>query len=123
MEEALGRLAGAVAEGGNVPALMAEIRAREQRRRDLAGRLQALAREPRLSDFDARGLEQAARERLTDWQGLLARQADGAREILRQVLVGRLVFGPDPVRRLYEFTGRWSISQALAGIVPTKREW
>ena len=62
----------------------------------------------------------AERGRLTDWQGLLERHAEGTREILGAVLVGRLVFTPDHERKLYEFTGRWSIGRALAGIVLTR---
>jgi hypothetical protein len=42
-----------------------------------------------------------------------------ARQILREVLVGRLIFAPkiDGSARYYEFTGRATLSGLLAGVV------
>lgn len=57
--------------------------------------------------------------RLADWRGLLRRQVAQSRQILKKLLVGRLVF-----RRqedgVYEFSGQASLGRILAGIVCTK---
>jgi hypothetical protein len=65
------------------------------------------------------------RERLTDWKGLLQRQTAEARQILRRLLLGRLVFTPreDEDGCYYEFAGQGSISTLLAGVVLPKVWW
>jgi hypothetical protein len=63
------------------------------------------------------------RTRLTDWQGLLRRETPEGRQILREVLVGRLTFAPkiDGSARYYEFTGQATLSGLLAGVVTSDR--
>jgi hypothetical protein len=56
--------------------------------------------------------------RLTDWQGLLERQPVQARQILRKLLHGRLVFTPLADLGGYEIQGEASYGKLLAGLVP-----
>ncbi len=46
---------------------------------------------------------------------MLRREVPEAREILRNLIVGRIVFTPRPETRLYEFSGRGSLGRLLAG--------
>jgi hypothetical protein len=57
-------------------------------------------------------------DRLTDWQGLLERQPIQARQILRKLLHGRLVFTPVTDLGGYEIQGEASYGKLLAGLVP-----
>lgn len=61
------------------------------------------------------------RERLTDWQGLLQRQTAEARQILRRLLIGRLVFTPreHETGRYSELAGKGSLPGVLLGGVVT----
>src|SRR5262249_12016570 len=65
------------------------------------------------------------RERLADWQGLLRRQTPEARQLLRTLLVGRLIFTPhqDPTGRYYQLVGQGSISPLITGVVLPKGSW
>jgi hypothetical protein len=68
------------------------------------------------------------RARLGDWQGMLGRQPEIARQILRKLLVGRLVLTPDATARTYTMQGRASSGRLLegiaaaAGLVPPGRD-
>src|SRR5262249_27506289 len=75
--------------------------------------------------LDTADLTANLRNRLTDWQGLLQRQTPEARQILRRLLVGRLVFTPkqDGIGRYYEFVGQGSISEVGCGAVLPKEWW
>jgi len=46
---------------------------------------------------------------------MLRREVPEAREILRNLIVGRIVFKPRPEARVYEFSGRGSFGRLLAG--------
>src|SRR5439155_946177 len=60
-------------------------------------------------------LEREIRHRLADWRAMLRREVPEAREILRNLIVGRIVFKPRPEARVYEFSGRGSFGRLLAG--------
>src|SRR5262249_6306424 len=64
-------------------------------------------------------------ERLMDWRGLLQRQTAEARQILRKLLVRRLVFTPreDEEGKYYEFAGKGAISEVITGVVLPKVWW
>jgi site-specific DNA recombinase len=119
VEAELSRLAGAVAGGGDVPALLAALKDREERRIEL--RRQIAARPP------ARGLNEAGlqvfgdrfRAQLEEASFLLRRQVSDGRQILRTVLDGRLVFTPhrEPFKTFYEFTGSGSLGRMISGVI------
>jgi hypothetical protein len=65
------------------------------------------------------GIEQRLRAKLADWRGLLTRNVESGREVLRTLLVGPLRFTPviDGQRRGYRFTGAIALDRIVAGIV------
>jgi site-specific DNA recombinase len=118
LQDELQRLTEAVASGGQLAALVEALTTRERRRADVLAQLEhldGLAKAPawgeRLSD--------EIRARLEEWRLLLGRQPVVARQIVRKLLVGRLVLTPrsDPTRRWYEITGQASYGTLLAGVV------
>ena len=72
-----------------------------------------------MSRADVTHLEAELRDRLADWRGLLQRHPSEARQILRKLLLGRLVFTPEERdgRRFYQFTGQMTLGRLLAGDV------
>jgi hypothetical protein len=69
------------------------VATRERQRADVLARLEhldGLSRAPEWGD----GIRGKLRARLTDWHGRLGRQPAIARQILRKLLVGRLVLSP-----------------------------
>jgi hypothetical protein len=59
----------------------------------------------------------------TDWQGLLASEPAQARQLLRKLLVGRLVWTPqvDAAGALvYDYAGEAAYGRLLAGVVGVK---
>ena len=68
---------------------------------------------------DLQEIQQEVEVRLTDWRGLLRRQVAQSRQILRKLLVGRIVFRQRE-DGVYEFSGQASLGRILAGIVCTK---
>lgn len=59
--------------------------------------LDGLSRAPEWGD----SIREKLRARLTEWHGFLGRATEVARQILRKVLVGRLVLTPDENARTY----------------------
>ena len=60
-------------------------------------------------------LEREIRHRLAHWRAMLRREVPEARELLRNLIVGRVAFTPRPETRVYEFSGRGSFGRVLAG--------
>ena len=116
LAEELGRLTEAIATGGPLAALVGALKGRERERADVLARLEhldGLSRAPEWGD----GIRDKLRARLTDWNGMLGRQTDVARQILRKLIVGRLVLTPDPTARTYTVHGRATYGRLLEGIV------
>lgn len=94
----IGQLTEAIATGaGALPSLVGALKDRERQRADVLARLEhrdGLTRAPEWTD----GIRSKLRTRLTDWEGMLGRQPEIARQILRKLLVGRLVLTPDARR-------------------------
>ena len=57
--------------------------------------------------------------RLADWRGLLGRQVAQGRQILKKLLVGRIVFRQRE-DGIYEFSGQASLGRIIAGLACTK---
>jgi hypothetical protein len=81
-----------VAQGGDLTVLLEGIRARKQRRRALQEELAGLEGLRPVSARDLQDIQRDVEGRLTDWRGLLRRQLVQSRQILRRLLVGRIVF-------------------------------
>ncbi len=118
----LARLADAIAAGGNLPALLDAVRERERQKQRLSRSLDDLTGMRQIGQVDQRRLEKDLRARLANWQGLLQQHVPQARQILKRLLVGRLVFTPrtNGVERLCEFKGESPIGKILEGLVVTK---
>ena len=112
----LARLTEAIAAGGGV-SLVGAVNAREAQLETLRGELRALNQLTQVGRLDRIQLERTARECLTDWQGLLAGQPVQARQMLRKLLEGRLVFTPMADGTAVEFRGTGVLDPVLRGIV------
>jgi len=108
VEEELSRYAEAIAKAGPLDSLLAELKRRESLREHLKSELRLITLETKVAPLDTARITHDLRERLTGWQGLLQRETPVARQILWEVLVGRVTFTPRGYgnSRYYEFAGR-----------------
>jgi hypothetical protein len=109
-----------LATGEALPSVLAALRDRERQRAALEAELAAmrgLATAAR--ERDPRGLRAEVRGWLRDWQGLLEGEPAQARQVLRKLLVGRLVWTPerDATGTRYTYRTEVSYARVLAGIV------
>ena len=76
----------------------------------------------RRTEFDAAKLRRKLDERLADWRGLLRRHPVQGQQVLKRLIVGRLMFEPtaEGDERYYTFTGTGTIEPLLAGQVVQK---
>jgi len=58
-----------------------------------------------------------ARRRLADWRSLLSEETPQARQMLRTLLAGRIVFTPRPELPAVDFAGRGDYSGLFAGLI------
>ena len=110
----LSRLTAAIASGGDLPAIIAALKERQTRREHCERALIELDATARIGR-SLPHLEREIRHRLADWKAMLRREVPEAREILRNLVVGRIAFKPRPEARVYEFSGRGSFGRLLAG--------
>ncbi len=122
VEAELARLAETVAREGGLPSLVEAIRDRERQRDRLQQDLVAVDQLAQISQIDLPALERALRAKLEDWRALLTRHVQPARQILRQLLDGRLRFTPreDGERKYYLFEGTGRLEPVLAGEILSK---
>ena len=80
---------------------------------------QIAATRPIVTPVTGPGLEQRLRAKLADWRGLLTRNIDSGREVLRALLVGPLRFTPiiENGRRAYAFEGAVALERLVAGVI------
>ena len=118
----LARLSAAIATGGSLASLLQAVKDREQEKGRISQALAGLEGLGSISQLDLRQLERVLRARLADWQGLLQRHVPQARQILKKLLVSRIVFKPesDKTPRAYTFTATGSVRQLLAGMAVPK---
>src|SRR5207245_558549 len=122
LETEIARLAGAIAEGGDLRALLEAMRQREARRVHLVAEIGGRDREAAVRR-DAGAVTHALdvmRQALTDWRGMLRREIPAARRALRALLTGRLRFTPQEREgeRFYAFEGPGTISPIIVGALP-----
>jgi hypothetical protein len=118
LEIEIGRFTDAIGRGGPLPSILEALRDRERRRRDLREQLAQvdglvlLAHRPE-------ELDRELTTKLTEWQGLLERQPIQARQLLRKLLAGRVMYTPhhDEEGGFYEFAGQASWGKLLTGVV------
>ena len=112
------RLVEAIADGGDIPGLVAALREQQHEAKRVSSELDALRSVPTARCLDAAALAAAARERLVWWNELLTATVREAR--LSQVLVNsRFTFTPhvEGWRRFYEFSAKGTVRPILEGIV------
>jgi hypothetical protein len=63
-------------------------------------------------------LKARIREKSEEWRALLRKHAPIARQIVRKLVDGRIVFTPDPEARRYRFTMPGTLGNFFSGIVP-----
>jgi hypothetical protein len=119
LEQELTRLTAAVAQGGDLKPLLDGIQARERRRGTLQTELAGLEGLRPVTALDLQQLQREVEVRLADWRGLLSRQVTQSRQILKRLLVGRIVFRQREDGG-YEFSGQASLDRIVAGLACTK---
>ena len=121
----VGRLAAAIAGGGELPALLTALQERERRRVQLRTELAGLNRERTTAGLDAGQILDDLREQLTDRQGMLRQETGPARQALRALLAGHLVFTPKErdEEPFYSFAGDGTVSPVIAGSVALQHVW
>lgn len=97
--------AAAIASGGGLPALLAALKERQAQRERCERALIELDATARIGRGELPRLEREIRHRLADWRAMLRREVPEAREILRNLIVGRIVFKPRPEARVDEVSG------------------
>lgn len=122
VEAEIARYTAAIGAGGDLPSVIEALRQREGRRAHLKAELASLDQMRSLGEGELAHLEAELRARLADWRALLQRHPREARQILRKLLVGRLVFSPETneTGRFYRFTGQATLGRLLAGEVLSK---
>jgi site-specific DNA recombinase len=113
---ALARLTQAVAEGGSVSTLIQAIRDQERRHERLRAELSELDR-PRVVPLNIAQLKARLREKSEEWRALLRKHAPIARQMVRKLVEGRIVFTPDRQAGRYRFSMPGTLAIFFSGIV------
>lgn len=118
----LDRLTQAVVLGGDLPTLVAEMKALERRRAYLEAELQNLERVRGLSATDLHALEPELLLRLEDWRALFRRHVLEARQMLATILSGRVVFTPRATGAAWavEYAAECSLGKLVNGVLGPK---
>jgi hypothetical protein len=111
------RLADAIQRGGPIDVLIDRLRAAQTRRWELEAQL--AAQQTSATPVVAGDLEGRLRRKLADWRGLLTRNVETGREVLRVLLVGPLRFTPivEARRRAYAFDGAIALERLVSGVI------
>ncbi|CAN5488569.1 hypothetical protein BH23ACI1_BH23ACI1_33360 [soil metagenome] len=116
LDAALDRLTAALLAGGEAATVVKAMRERELRRDALRRELKALER-PAGAVPDAMTLRHGIRAKLGDWQQLLRAHVPVARQMLRKLIEGRIVFTPDRETRQYAFLATGTLAKFFSGFV------
>ena len=111
-------LSDAIARGGSLDALLEDLQARDQERRNLRKRLEALETEAGISGVSRSALRARLSASLSDVRNmLLGDETPQAQALLRRLVRGRLTFAPQ-ADGTYQFTGKGTVEPVLAGVIP-----
>jgi hypothetical protein len=109
------RLTEAIAVGGDLDALIAALKSRQRSRTHVEAEI--AKRQVVAPSLDSRKLERNLKSRLADWRGLLGRQVEQGRQLLRTLLVGPVRFTPqlgEPAG--YSFAGTIALDRIFSDI-------
>jgi hypothetical protein len=108
--------------GGDLPTLVAEMKTLERRRAALQAEVQRLEQGDGLSAADLLAVEGELLLRLADWRALFRRHLGEARQMLGQLLVGRVIFTPRATGPDWEvdYAADGSLGGLVAGVLGPK---
>ena len=115
LDRELARLTAAVTAGGPLKTFVSAIKTAERQGDQIDSDLTTLEGRHALTRHDLERISDDLRARLDDWRGLLRRHVPQARQILRKLLVDRVVFTPKTDH--YEFMGSWTLGKLVSGVV------
>jgi hypothetical protein len=113
----IARLTAALAAGGGLASIVGAIREREQRLETIADELQQSSAAADALSLPLDVIMPEVRLRLSDWQAVLVEESTQARQMLRTLLRGRLVFTPDLEQHACDFVGEGDRSEVFRGLV------
>jgi hypothetical protein len=116
VDQEVANLTRAIAAGGQLEPLLAELNVRQDRCQQLRARLAAWAAfSP--GGFNRKTIEAKVQAHLQRWRGLLTKHVEDGRQFFREALKGPLRFAPE--RRTYRFEGELAVGRLLgvAGLV------
>lgn len=113
----LGRLTTALADGGNLASLLTAVRGREERRDMLREEVAAHRSASAIGAQDLDAILPELRRRMNDWRRVLVEEPSQARQMLRALLEGRIVFTPKPEARSCVFEGRGNMDELFRGLL------
>ena len=119
LERELFRLSAALAEGAALPSVLSAIREREARQAVIAEELTACESSSDALAELADALPEAQR-RLQEWRSVLTEETGQARQMLRALLEGRIVFTPRPELPAVDFAGRGNYGRLFAGLIASR---
>ncbi len=117
IELRLRRLLEAIMNGGRLDALIAQVKAEEQRKKALAAELDELKAVAKVRTLDSARLKKDLAERVAGTKGLLTRNTAQARQALRKLLEDRIAVEPveQDGKRGVRFTGKGTFGGLLTG--------
>jgi site-specific DNA recombinase len=118
VDVAIANYVAAIGAGGDVPELLAALKARRTRRTDLARDIAARERQSERSKGGE--LLTEIERRINTWRELMTRHAAQSRQMLKKMLRGRPILfeaTEEDGQRGYRFRGDASIMQLLSGLV------
>jgi hypothetical protein len=117
IERELSRLAAGIAAGGELETLVLTLKQRETERDGIRRELMLLDRARTAAQFDPKALERELRAKLADWRTLLRKHVPQARQVLKKLLAGPLVFSVrDGKQRYYEFRAPIALGRIISGL-------
>jgi hypothetical protein len=114
----LSRLSAALADGAALSSVLQAIRDREARIATIGAELATLQQDDRQALAAFADVLPEVRQRLTDWRAILSEETGQARQMLRTLLEGRLVFTPRP--EAVEVAGQGNYGRLFAGLIPSQ---
>lgn len=102
--------------GGAVATLVQAIREQERRQQTLRAELADLDR-PRVVPLSVVPLKAMLQTKADEWRGLLRKHAQIARQMVRKLVEGRIVFTPDREAHHYTFLTTGTLANFFSGIL------
>lgn len=112
------RLTAAVTAAGELSTLVTAIKDRESAREALRLELRAIDMAGKAATLDLKAVECDLRAKLDEWKAVLRKHVPQARQVLKKLLAGPLVFTPhrEAGERYYEFSAPIAIGRIISGL-------